>query len=56
MEETRHQFDEALTVLERKTLDGFELVIEQLDSALQAVGSQVSQTSMIRARRRRGRR
>jgi len=39
MEETRHRFHEALTELERKTLDGFELVIEQLDRALQSVGS-----------------
>ena len=39
MEETRHRFHEALTELERKTLDGFELVIEQLDRALESVGS-----------------
>jgi phosphate transport system protein len=39
MEETRHRFHEALTELEQKTLDGFELVIEQLDRALQSVGS-----------------
>ena len=39
MEETRHRFHEALRELERKTLDGFELVIEQLDRALESVGS-----------------
>jgi phosphate transport system protein len=39
MEETRHRFHEALTELEQKTLDGFELVIEQLDRALQSVRS-----------------
>jgi phosphate transport system protein len=39
MEETRHRFHEALSELERKTLDGFELVIEQLDRALESVGS-----------------
>jgi len=39
MEETRHRFHEALRELERKTLDGFELVIEQLDRALQSVAS-----------------
>jgi hypothetical protein len=31
MDETRHRFHEALTELEQKTLDGFELVIEQLE-------------------------
>jgi len=39
MEETRHRFHEALTELEQKTLDGFELVIEALDRALESVGS-----------------
>jgi len=39
MEETRHRFNAALTELEQKTLDGFELVIEQLDKALQSVVS-----------------
>jgi phosphate transport system protein len=39
MEETRHRFHEALIELERNTLDGFELVIEQLDRALESVGS-----------------
>jgi phosphate transport system protein len=37
MEETRHRFQHALTELEQKTLDGFELVIEQLDQALESV-------------------
>ena len=37
MEETRHRFHEALWELEGKTLDGFELVIEQLDRALESV-------------------
>jgi phosphate transport system protein len=39
MEETRHRFHEALRELEEKTLDGFELVIEQLDRALESVAS-----------------
>ncbi|HTT30914.1 MAG TPA: PhoU domain-containing protein [Solirubrobacteraceae bacterium] len=39
MEETRHRFHEGLTELEQKTLDGFEQVIEQLDRALESVGS-----------------
>ena len=39
MEETRHRFHAALTELEQKALDGFELVIEQLDRALDSVGS-----------------
>ena len=39
MEETRHRSHEALRELEQKTLDGFELVIEQLDRALESVGS-----------------
>jgi phosphate transport system protein len=39
MEETRHRFHHALTELEQKTLDGFELVIEQLDRALESVGA-----------------
>jgi phosphate transport system protein len=39
MEETRHRFHQALTELEQKTLDGFELVIEQLDRALESVAS-----------------
>jgi len=39
MEETRHRFHDALRELEQKTLDGFELVIEQLDRALESVGS-----------------
>jgi len=37
MEETRRRFHEELRELEQKTLDGFELVIEQLDRALRAV-------------------
>ena len=40
MEETRDRFHEGLRELEQKTLDGFELVIEQLDRTLQSVGSQ----------------
>jgi phosphate transport system protein len=39
MEETRHRFHDALRELEQQTLDGFELVIEQLDKALESVGS-----------------
>ena len=39
MDETRHRFHDALTELEQKTLDGFELVIEQLDRARESVGA-----------------
>jgi phosphate uptake regulator len=39
MEETRHRFHEALTKLEQKVHDGFELVIEQLERALESIGS-----------------
>jgi len=39
MEETRRRFREALMELEEKTLEGFELVIGQLDRALESVGS-----------------
>ena len=39
MEDTRHRFHEALVELEQKTLDGIEMVIVQLDRALQSVGS-----------------
>jgi phosphate transport system protein len=39
MEETRHRFHDALRELELKALDGFQLVIEQLDRALQSVSS-----------------
>ncbi|HZU40047.1 MAG TPA: phosphate signaling complex protein PhoU [Solirubrobacteraceae bacterium] len=40
MHETRHQFREALRDLERQTLGGLELVITQLDRALEAVSCQ----------------
>jgi phosphate transport system protein len=40
MRETRHQFHELLTQLEHKTVDGLDLVIEQLDGALQSVSCQ----------------
>ncbi|HTX09137.1 MAG TPA: PhoU domain-containing protein [Solirubrobacteraceae bacterium] len=39
MEQTRRRFHEARTELEQNTLDGFEFVIEQLDGALESVGS-----------------
>ena len=39
MDETRHRVHEALTELEQRSLDGLELVIEQLDRALESVGS-----------------
>jgi phosphate transport system protein len=39
MEETRHRFHVASSELEQKTLDAFDLVIEQLDRALGTVGS-----------------
>ncbi len=40
MQETRHQFREQLKSLERQALDGLELVIQQLDRALEAVSYQ----------------
>src|SRR6201996_1392216 len=40
MQETRHQFREDLKELERQVLGGLDLVIGQLDRALEAVGYQ----------------
>ena len=40
MHETRHQFHESLKDLERQTLDGLDMVIEQLDRALESVSNQ----------------
>ena len=40
MLETRHQFREALKELESETLGGLEMVIEQLDRALESVSHQ----------------
>jgi phosphate transport system protein len=40
MWESRHQFHEALTELEHRTLGGLDLVIEQLDGALESVSRQ----------------
>jgi phosphate transport system protein len=40
MLETRHQFREALKELESETLEGLEMVIEQLDRALESVSHQ----------------
>ena len=40
MQETRHQFREALKELERQTLGGMDLVISQLDRALEAISYQ----------------
>ncbi len=40
MEETRHQFRESLKELESETLGGLEMVIEQLDRALESVSHQ----------------
>jgi phosphate transport system protein len=37
MRETRHQFRESLKELERQTLEGLEMVIDQLDRALESV-------------------
>ena len=51
MEETRHQFHAALRELEQKTLDGLELVIAQLDSALESVGSRNVELAGIVGRR-----
>ncbi len=40
MQETRHKFRESLTELERDTLGGLEMVIEQLQRALESVSHQ----------------
>jgi phosphate transport system protein len=40
MHETRHQFRESLRELEQQALGGLELVIGQLDKALEAIGYQ----------------
>ena len=40
MQETRHQYREALKQLEHQTLDGLDLVIQQLDRALEAISYQ----------------
>jgi phosphate transport system protein len=40
MEETRHQFHESLEDLERQTLGGLDMVIQQLDRALESVSRQ----------------
>ena len=40
MHELRHQFHEAMNELERQTLGGLDMVIQQLDRALESVSSQ----------------
>jgi phosphate transport system protein len=40
MQETRHQFRESLKELERQTLGGMDIVVSQLDRALEAVSYQ----------------
>jgi phosphate transport system protein len=40
MQETRHQFRESLKELESQTLEGLEMVIQQLDRALESVSNQ----------------
>ena len=40
MQETRHQFHESLKELEQQTLGGLDLVVEQLDRALESVSDQ----------------
>ena len=40
MQETRHQFHESLKDLERQTLGGLDMVIQQLDRALESVSCQ----------------
>ena len=40
MQETRHQFHESLKDLERQTLGGLDMVIQQLDRALESVTCQ----------------
>ncbi len=45
MQETRHQFREDLKGLERQVLGGLELVIGQLDRALEAISYQLRRAS-----------
>jgi phosphate transport system protein len=40
MQETRHQFHESLKQLEQQTLGGLDMVVEQLDRALESVRDQ----------------
>ena len=40
MLETRHEFRESLNELERQTLEGLEMVIQQLDRALESISHQ----------------
>jgi phosphate uptake regulator len=40
MQETRHQFHEDLKALEAQALDGLDLVIQQLDRALESISYQ----------------
>jgi phosphate transport system protein len=40
VEEVRHQFREGLAALERQALDGLDLVIQQLDGALESISYQ----------------
>ena len=40
MQETRHQFHESLKELEQQTLGGLDMVVEQLDRALESVSDQ----------------
>jgi phosphate transport system protein len=48
MQETRHQFRESLKELEQQTLGGMDLVVSQLDRALEAVSYQdVELASMV---------
>ncbi len=48
MQETRHQFREALKGLERQAMEGLDLVIQQLDRALEAISYQdVELASMV---------
>jgi phosphate transport system protein len=50
MQETRHQFREALKELERQTLSGLDLVISQLDRSLESLSySDVELASMVLA-------
>jgi phosphate uptake regulator len=40
MQETRHQFHESLIELEQQTLGGLDMVLQQLDRALESVTNQ----------------
>jgi hypothetical protein len=52
MYETRHQYREDLKELESQTLDGIDLLVEQLDRALESLRSHDIALAETRRRRR----